>query len=387
MNTLTNKPKFWQRPGFKPILMLSLVIIAGFIFTTILPNISHAAGLADSWTDISTFMDADWTAYGCDKDPNKIIKLCSWYLASMVVSMEALIGQFSNFIISALTFDTGGGILSGAFTTVRNACKTFMEAGAKPIGFALVGMFFLIQLLEHSVQKDMTMESFLRMFTKLAVGVVAVQYSDKIFDLVFQLGQGLSQLVNSYFGLTYSSLFDYAHLVDNMKVYSAKIGNNLNAAGGISWLFSMGISGAFEIIMMLFMLIMLGCAFFISFTRMFEICLRGMFLPLGLALLAENGWNGGGGRYFKKYLACCSKIMVLVAVAKMTGLFMAKVYESAASAAFIGGSGSVIKDVFTGLFAGVGAQIWACVLCLFIGIAGVGMMFKTDGLVNDIFGA
>ena len=382
MNTLTiNKQKFWQRKGFKPVIMFSIIFLVGIAFVLVAPNVTKAAG----------FWPYDESQYTWTGNPNSVTKAVAMYIGSSTGAISLMITSLGSVVDSILTFDQGGGPLASAFTSVRNAITNSVIPPLQAVGYGMVAMFFMVKLLEHATTQQMTLESFVKMFTKLIVGVVAIDYSKDIFSWFFQIGQAFGNIVK---GITLlgsaATLEDYGTITKEMV---PEVADSLTIAGGITWLFSFSIISILLIIILVIELILMGCAFFVSFSRMFEICLRGAFLPIGLALLSENGWQGGGGRYVKKFLACCSKVMVLLMVSKLMTGFMNFIAQGSVKTAGVkmqttfGTVGDIFATVFASVGATIGTRLWGCVICIFIGIAGVGLMFKADGLVNDIFGA
>ena len=364
--------------------MLSTVILLGIIFVSLAPRITKAAGpLAGTYLDEDYY---DWVG-----EPSSIEKKVAIFLGMETTSAGFMVMKFGDIVPSILTFDQGGGPLASAFTNVRNSIVTTIIPAFQAVGYGMVAMFFMVKLLEHATSQQMTLESFVKMFTKLIVGVVAIDYSPQIFNWFFQIGQALGNIAKnaSFLGIA-GSLEDFGTVT---KSTVEEIAQNCSLAGGLAWLFTFSIVSIMMLIIFIFEVVLMGIAFFISFSRMFEICLRGAFLPIGLALLSENGWQGGGGRYVKKFLACCSKIMVLVMTSRLISAFMSYITMGSvknAGVKFSGITNGIAQNIacfIPSLGEMVAARLWGIILCIFIGLAGCGLMFKADGLVNDIFGA
>jgi hypothetical protein len=109
--------------------------------------------------------------------------------------------------------------------------------------------------------------------------------------------------------------------------------------------------------------------YFIAFSRIIELCVRGAFLPIGLSLMSDDGWHGAGGRYLKKFIAIVCQGAVLVAIAQITG----KIMEA------------FMTNIMTNFTLGNATSSILMMVC--IGIACVSVMFKSIGITNDIFGA
>lgn len=105
-----------------------------------------------------------------------------------------------------------------------------------------------------------------------------------------------------------------------------------------------------------------------------EMSVRASFMPIAFALLADDGWRGAGGRYIRKYLAICCQSVVLcmigglhsIAFNKLILVFNTNIAEGGAA------DGSV-----------PGAMLFMFGLSF----ATISLMFKSIGIVNDVFGA
>jgi hypothetical protein len=119
----------------------------------------------------------------------------------------------------------------------------------------------------------------------------------------------------------------------------------------------------------LVMLVMEVITWMLAFTRLLEICVRGMFLPIGLSLMSDDGWHGAGGRYLKKFIAVVCQSAVLIAIAKITTL--------------------ILTSAATGMVTNLNMStiIQSLLVMVMVAIACVSVMFKSVGICNDIFGA
>ena len=376
MNKFVNK---------KRIASMIIIFLMGCLFLSLSPSTAQAKsdyGISQAFefaniADTEKYNGADDTTYyadakaQCGKEPGPIIKIIAYEVAKYETYATAAIIKAGDLVTDTILLKGFSSSLNQAFTNARSTIKSNVLPPLQSIGFCLVIVFFLIKLLEHIISGQMTLESFVKMFTKLAVGLFAVQYSVELFDLLFNLGEGLAILVNNAFNQSAQIQSSY-----NLKANANALAASWTKAGGISWLPGTLFSGVFAVVMFLIAIVLLIIAFVISFTRVFEVLIRGTFLPLGLAFLAENGWNGGGGRYIKKYLACCSQCMVLVLEGKVLSFLLSNVFQAGlapvSTGSFLAESGLSILPAF----------IIACALA----ISGFGVMFKSQGVVNDIFG-
>ncbi len=378
MNRLINKQKQ------KIIASFLIFFLIGCLFITVFPTEALAATPAKNnysntgGNELTTAFDfnLDGMVYSddyfdsCTTKPNGIVKVCAFYIAFYQCATSNMLMKTGSMVSDTILLKGFSSSLNGAFSKARALLKTSVLPPLQAIGFGLVAMFFLIKLVEHTISQQMTLESFFKMFTKLAVGVFAIEYSPQIFDLFFNLGEELATLVGS--SISGSSVSAQS----NVQLIACKLADQMTEAGGLSWMLTIVFTGIVTIIMFLICIVLLIIAFVVSFTRIFEVLIRGSFLPLGLAFLAENGWQGGGGRYFKKYLACCCQCMVLVLEGNILTYLLSKVMPSAtdqlANSGFWGASGLVMVPTF--------------IIAVALAISGFGVMFKSQGVVNDIFG-
>lgn len=148
---------------------------------------------------------------------------------------------------------------------------------------------------------------------------------------------------------------------------------------------------------------------FIVLTRIMELYVRGAFLPVAAALMSDDGWRGSGGRYFRKLMSLATQNAVVLVIANVFGIMcnsaMKNIFISAITAQthLTDSSGKIIGCTVDHKTLAEIAVCKACLneipapinlpilkpmlLCIIICVAGLAMMFKAAGLVDDIWGA
>lgn len=282
--------------------------------------------------------------------------------------------------ISAVVSGGGWGsdsVSSDATTisTIASQVYTAAEAVAttvQPVGMALSVMFFMVALVEFSVQDRMTMESFIKFFAKLAASLYAIYYSSTIASYCISFGDALSTMMVNALSLEASSSLpsqsdiatDFENVMD----------------GGGQWIILLLGGMVMGIPIYLVSVALIGVAYVITFTRILELAVRICFLPIAMGLLSDDGWRGAGGRYIRKFLAICSQGAVLCLIASMTEYTV-----GAAETAFISNFAAGSLDSSSAFSV---LESYGSVLVVMIGvcIACISLMFKSIGIVNDAFG-
>lgn len=270
----------------------------------------------------------------------------------------------------------GGTVLNNIWTSLDGGVKSCIEA-LQPVGLALCMLFFIISLLELAMSERMTMEYFIKYLSKLVIGVAAVYYAPKIWEVVVEFGDALGNLVKGLpFSVNSSSLEDIqTQLSDGLAESFSKMTLQTGAA---IWIGLMLVCFALFPIVGICGVGMTVVAYIVAFSRVLELCVRGVFLPIACSLLSDDGWRGAGGRYIRKILALSCQGAVLSIIGLVTSNIIC-----------LAGSHMVTdfaEVAFDGLFDCVGTLMGGFALILGVGFACISLMFKSIGLVNDVFG-
>lgn len=226
------------------------------------------------------------------------------------------------------------------------------------IGMAIAVLFFLISMVELTTQDRMNIEVFVKFFAKLAIAFGVILYLDRIVIGVYEFGSALTGVI------------DYAGRGINLdnEIENAIMAESASAAwGGVNVIVDLLKTVISMFPMLILSSLMILLCYVVSFSRIIELGVRTMFLPIAVALISDDGWRGAGGRYIRKFVALVCQAAVLVGIAVITDLAL-----EAAAVASIGKLGGMSQCV---------ALMVGCA------IACIAIMFKSIGIVNDVFGA
>lgn len=298
--------------------------------------------------------------------------------------LDAAVKQCSSLGEKITTAVTGGGLVQEAMNDSGVNITSIMTNGVdalKSTGYAICALFFIISLLELAMSERMTLEFFVKFFSKLVIGVAAVFYAGDFVNAAWNFGDTLSNYLSTI------------SLVDGEASGVVEVGFHdlfityLNEVEGSQWLAMLAIVIGLGIPAALASFIIVAVVYVVCFTRLLEIMVRGVFMPIACAMLSDDGWRGAGGRYIRKFIGICAQGAVMVIIGKLTGVVMGAVCNSmkntmtetvndaiASASKVTPGFGFVI-DVIESTMAIVG-----------IAVACISLMFKSIGIVNDAFG-
>lgn len=284
-----------------------------------------------------------------------IIKL----IANMYFKIFANVNSLGE--IMAGLFDSSGEGL-GAVSAAENAATKITQniAGAMSgVGLAISLLFFIIALLELSTTERLTLEYFIKFFSKLAIAVALIIACPKLIENIGLFASALAQE------------FAVEGKIPKEVSEDTFIKFMQNEAGGLKWI-SILISGILTAgIMNLVSLVLLVLTWVVAFSRVLEMSIRGCFLPIAIGMMSDDGWRGAGGRYIRKYIAICCQSSVIVLVGRLT----------------LNVTRAVMMFALEDKGAGAGTSVMgATIMVLGVAIAAVSLLFKSIGIVNDAFG-
>lgn len=240
--------------------------------------------------------------------------------------------------------------------STQGATVKGMMYALKPVGYGLLIIFFGLMLIDLGMLGKATMETIGQQFIKLAVGIIMVDYSWEFVSFARGLGGWISDL-----------------LIPNP---NDEIGNVLGPIlmtainGESSW-----ISALLSIVLVVVIGFIAGlictlCCYIICFSRLIEMAIQAVLMPIALSFLGEQGYNGSAGRWIKGFIATCAQGAVLVIISSLGQIIL----------------GSIATDHQNTVVPGAGA-IMSILPMLGALIATVAMMFKSQGIVKSAFGA
>ena len=281
--------------------------------------------------------------------------------------------------------------------SLRSLCTTKIIPAMGGIGIAIAATFFLISIIHLVTEDRFTPEFLAKFFAKLAISVAVVMWSDVILEAIVDFGDAFSNILT---GWTTSDFLTGKGDLDDAKIsfarefrksceltfdikYNATTGVWSGKGGGLfvalgAALSMLLISAVLMLISLVAVPIVTGIVFFVEISRNLELYVRGSFLPIAAGVMADDGFKGAGGRYFKKILALATQKIVISLTCVITGAMISAFFIDA----FAKIDGSKVSPT-----AFLSSTAQTLLLALIIGAAGVGFLFKSLQVVNDLWGA
>lgn len=279
--------------------------------------------------------------------------ICEWAETSITESITTLCNVGSEMSAVFTGGDSFG--LGAAAEAVQTMIKDKVLGVGASLGVVICFACWLFAVFELAIQDRLTPETFIKSTARLVFGMVAIDIATTIYDGLIEFGNLFSQAIADAVKdgtPTVSLSFD----LDPDEWFTAAV----NAI-------------MFNTVTLLATGAMLVVSYIVQITRAIEIAIRGGFIGIAVGMLADDGWKGPGGRYIKKFIAVCCQGGVLVLIGAIVSNLMAKIAEHAFTVPFTIDS---IGDWWGAVF-----------VCIGVGLAGISIMFKSLGYLNDLFGA
>lgn len=231
------------------------------------------------------------------------------------------------------------------------------------LGVAIALALWLVNVIDLAMQERLTMETFIKSTARLVFAATLCDIAPELYAGILDFGEAIGNQVAG--GLT-SPIVSSPQLNDQLNQARETMLNDES-----TWFLSYYIQSVlFMLPMILSFAVVTIITYIIQFSRLIELNVRAVFLPIALGSLVDDGWKGAGGRYIRKFIAICAQVAVLIVVGTIMGGIISACMV--ASLEQIDG----IMATFEGLLVVNG--------CMF---AGIGVMFKSMGIVSDVFGA
>ena len=305
--------------------------------------------------------------------------------------MDKLSGLFAGLIkvlfgIPAMLLEMAGdasvSILSASdkttFGVILEQLKTGITAFIpyiQGLAYTICALFFILSLIDLCMSERLTVESFIKHFTYLAAGVGIIFISPELFEGIIDFGNTFATLVADSFSIATQDA-SLTNVAIEQRI------DDLTKEGTLMWIAMLLVGGAIGLPSILIAAALYIVTYVVSFSRIIELYVRGAFLPIGVALVSDDGMRGAGGRYLKKFIAVCCQSGVLVMIGKILTMMIQIVkgnmwtnMETAATTDTMAALSSFALDSISGF-----------VILLGVGIAGVMALFKAMQLTNEIFG-
>lgn len=235
------------------------------------------------------------------------------------------------------------------------------------VGIAIALVFFLISLIRAAQADHFNLDIFIKHFTKAVIPVAIISFCPLLFKYLLDFGESLGTYLSSLDIVgkqSYSAESMESTILDLAEKHDDLSDGFGLLAGSLLPMIAISLTG----------LAVQAVVYIIAFTRIIELYIRGAFLPIPLALMADDGWQGAGGRYIKKFLAVAAQGGMIILIGKI-GAFAISVAASHLISSFEQGGGT-----------GASGMMGAMAIIIAMGIGMCTAMHKSIGWMNDIFG-
>lgn len=289
------------------------------------------------------------------------------------------------------------------------------------IAIAISMIFFLISIIQLVTEDRFTPEFLVKFFAKFIIAFCIILWSPKILAAMIDFGDALARAIASgASGLSEDtggfnpdaleavvknhSLYHYKNVGwDNWPregwlSVSAKSDAAKMEVWGLFESLQFWIEGAMLGIFKFLSYLLNAIVMFIVVSRIIELYVRGAFLPIAAGLMSDDGWKGSGGRYFRKLMSLATQTAAVVLVASVFGVITKTAIGSIFTSSILGKYGvthcSTLEDLATcttcldQIDAPIDIPVMKPMLiCMVLCAAGLGVMFKTIHIMDDIWGA
>lgn len=265
------------------------------------------------------------------------------------------------------------GRISNSLNNLANSIGDAME----PIALAIAVLFFLVSLIEFAMSDRLTIESFVKFFAKLAIAIGCISFCSELTTGIEDFGNAMSAFVVEHANLGTELNNGTLSLTDDVTLWEDAMVNSVTSAGDDLSL-GKGIGLMLEAMLPYALMSLVGIVvgailIIISFSRFLEMSLRAAFMPIAIALISDDGWRGAAGRYIRKFVAICAQGALLTVLMNILqgGIPICFGWEITATGINFNNINLFVSITYVIGFA----------------IAVVSLMFKSIGIVNDVFGA
>lgn len=233
------------------------------------------------------------------------------------------------------------------------------------VAIAIIALFFLMQLVDLAMSEQANLETFLKAFVKLIGPMLLVYYAADICNLGFGISNWIGGKISSTTSSGIAALLEKDSFGNYKHIDLTGYNNNANM---ISQVITLAVP---DLLLGVVAAILNAAITFICFSRVIELGVRAVFMPIGIALMSEDGFKGAGGRYIKRFIALCAQGPVIILITS--------IYSLIVQSALVNEAGKIVVDA--------GDMMGSMIPMLGCAAAAIGVTFKSIGIVNDIFGA
>ena len=211
-----------------------------------------------------------------------------------------------NNIHSILTTDLVG---NGIWPTITS----IYDSAIKPIGVALITLYFWMELIEKATSERFNIETVIRLLVKMIIAFVLIQYGLDIFATVVRFGNAV---IDDLWAIT-SDPSDSLSITADINAYVDELGWIDVLVQTVMYLLPYAASYIVSII------IIIQC-----WSRNINLLVRIVMAPIALADMYNDGPRAQGFMYIRKTIAVALQGAIMVAIAFCAAYFSAVAFAS-----------------------------------------------------------
>lgn len=187
----------------------------------------------------------------------------------------------------------------------KNLLQSFKELWSKikkpyntiaQVGKILLMIFVMIQFLETTSIRNINVEDIFKMVLKVAIGIIVIDYGYDILSLILEIS-------SSTFDSVFSGKIEIISQNAECMFYYL-----INKSWLDTWTIFLGLFPAW-----LVMQLAKAIVYIVAWSRILELCVRGMFAPIGMADIITQGIHGNGIKYLRKFFSCALQGAIILA--------------------------------------------------------------------------
>lgn len=227
------------------------------------------------------------------------------------------------------TDDTGGDDTRAGIKAIWNFAMTAYDR-LSPIGFSLVFLWFLIDILDKTTKEQLTVEHFIRQFLKLIFAMFLIQNGDIIFPAFLDINKGLTKAIFGG-GAAPPNITNPGNISSTSEAPQALVDMLLElripAHGTLYALMQMAR------LLVPWIATLVGKAYLIltCWGRFLELGVRIIFAPIGMSDLISDGFKGNGFRYLKKLFAVIIQGSVILGIMSLVAAINGRYFSTSTS--------------------------------------------------------
>lgn len=260
---------------------------------------------------------------------------------------------------------------TGNFATIWRVVSGVYNNVCVPIGMGLVLIYFMVNLIERSMQQQqLDVEQVIKLLLKLVIGLYFIENGLRLMTEIYSLGFSFLDSIISAKGGDYSAGDAIAK-----EAWKSLTGEEWEGEWNVLENFTKSIPIILQLILpyIFSWVIQLICLAVCAF-RLIEFYIMTCTAPIALSDFFTEGVHGNGWRFVKNYIAMALQMgIVMLAIVAFNGIVSAFLPKT--------GLADLVVPVV-----GLGKAAYFILVYLAVGASCAGVMLKSRSLAKDIVG-